>query len=97
MLHNALYAKSDEGYNPQFVTKLLWNYRWEQGHAGQCRARGATPLLMGAVALGMGQTHSPGCLLPEESIRLFLHTVLPPPGPTRPSSRSPTSSSMTVS
>lgn len=27
MLHNALYAKSDEGYNPQFVTKLLWNYR----------------------------------------------------------------------
>ncbi|XP_072212162.1 helicase MOV-10 isoform X1 [Excalfactoria chinensis] len=27
MLHNALYAKSDGGYNPQFVTKLLWNYR----------------------------------------------------------------------
>ncbi|NXD77706.1 SDE3 helicase, partial [Halcyon senegalensis] len=27
MLHNALYKKSSEGYNPQFVTKLLWNYR----------------------------------------------------------------------
>ncbi|XP_030321193.1 helicase MOV-10 [Calypte anna] len=27
MLHNPLYKKSREGYNPQFVTKLLWNYR----------------------------------------------------------------------
>ncbi|KAM4645813.1 LOW QUALITY PROTEIN: helicase MOV-10 [Amazona ochrocephala] len=27
MLHNALYKKSSEGYDPQFVTKLLWNYR----------------------------------------------------------------------
>ncbi|NXS62137.1 SDE3 helicase, partial [Brachypteracias leptosomus] len=27
MLHNPLYTKSSEGYNPQFVTKLLWNYR----------------------------------------------------------------------
>ncbi|KAM6114446.1 LOW QUALITY PROTEIN: helicase MOV-10 [Phoenicopterus ruber ruber] len=27
MLHNPLYKKSSEGYNPQFVTKLLWNYR----------------------------------------------------------------------
>lgn len=54
MLHNALYAKSDGGYNPQFVTKLLWNYRWGQGHAAQCRAQGATPLLMGTTALRMG-------------------------------------------
>ncbi|XP_033925659.1 helicase MOV-10 [Melopsittacus undulatus] len=27
MLHNPLYEKSSGGYNPQFVTKLLWNYR----------------------------------------------------------------------
>ncbi|NWS75650.1 SDE3 helicase, partial [Crotophaga sulcirostris] len=27
MLHNPLYKKSSDGYNPQFVTKLLWNYR----------------------------------------------------------------------
>ncbi|NWI87216.1 SDE3 helicase, partial [Pitta sordida] len=27
MLHNPLYEKSSEGYNTQFVTKLLWNYR----------------------------------------------------------------------
>ncbi|KAM6044388.1 LOW QUALITY PROTEIN: helicase MOV-10 [Chlamydotis macqueenii] len=27
MLHNSLYKKSSGGYNPQFVTKLLWNYR----------------------------------------------------------------------
>ncbi|NXK89922.1 SDE3 helicase, partial [Formicarius rufipectus] len=27
MLHNPLYMKSSGGYNPQFVTKLLWNYR----------------------------------------------------------------------
>ncbi|NXY76275.1 SDE3 helicase, partial [Glareola pratincola] len=27
MLHNSLYEKSSEGYDPQFVTKLLWNYR----------------------------------------------------------------------
>uniref|UniRef100_A0A8B9UU17 RNA helicase n=1 Tax=Anas zonorhyncha TaxID=75864 RepID=A0A8B9UU17_9AVES len=27
MLHNALYKKSSDGYNSQFVTKLLWNYR----------------------------------------------------------------------
>ncbi|NXS14146.1 SDE3 helicase, partial [Neodrepanis coruscans] len=27
MLHNPLYEKSSKGYNPQFVTKLLWNYR----------------------------------------------------------------------
>ncbi|NXC35011.1 SDE3 helicase, partial [Campylorhamphus procurvoides] len=27
MLHNPLYEKSSEGYNSQFVTKLLWNYR----------------------------------------------------------------------
>lgn len=27
MLHNVLYEKSSDGYNPQFVTKLLWNYR----------------------------------------------------------------------
>ncbi|NXV78175.1 SDE3 helicase, partial [Atlantisia rogersi] len=27
MLHNPLYKKSSAGYNPQFVTKLLWNYR----------------------------------------------------------------------
>ncbi|NXD64784.1 SDE3 helicase, partial [Eolophus roseicapillus] len=27
MLHNPLYKKSSEGYDPQFVTKLLWNYR----------------------------------------------------------------------
>ncbi|KAM8988162.1 LOW QUALITY PROTEIN: helicase MOV-10 [Ara ararauna] len=27
MLHNPLYKRSSEGYNPQFVTKLLWNYR----------------------------------------------------------------------
>ncbi|NXE74207.1 SDE3 helicase, partial [Cochlearius cochlearius] len=27
MLHNPLYKKSSGGYNPQFVTKLLWNYR----------------------------------------------------------------------
>ncbi|NWY03235.1 SDE3 helicase, partial [Nothoprocta ornata] len=27
MRHNALYAKADGGYNPCFVTKLLWNYR----------------------------------------------------------------------
>uniref|UniRef100_A0A8C3BIF9 RNA helicase n=1 Tax=Cairina moschata TaxID=8855 RepID=A0A8C3BIF9_CAIMO len=27
MLHNALYKKSSDGYNPHFVTKLLWNYR----------------------------------------------------------------------
>ena len=30
MLHNALYQKSSGGYDPQFVTKLLWNYRWGQ-------------------------------------------------------------------
>lgn len=28
MLHNPLYKKSSGGYDPQFVTKLLWNYRW---------------------------------------------------------------------
>ncbi|XP_056367608.1 helicase MOV-10 [Oenanthe melanoleuca] len=27
MLHNPLYKKSGGGYNPQFITKLLWNYR----------------------------------------------------------------------
>ncbi|NXX14011.1 SDE3 helicase, partial [Podargus strigoides] len=27
MLHNPLYQRSDGGYDPQFVTKLLWNYR----------------------------------------------------------------------
>ncbi|XP_009072773.1 PREDICTED: putative helicase MOV-10, partial [Acanthisitta chloris] len=27
MLHNPLYQKTSRGYNPQFVTKLLWNYR----------------------------------------------------------------------
>ncbi|NXE06609.1 SDE3 helicase, partial [Lophotis ruficrista] len=27
MLHNPLYKKSSGGYNAQFVTKLLWNYR----------------------------------------------------------------------
>ncbi|KAM6295143.1 LOW QUALITY PROTEIN: helicase MOV-10 [Aegotheles albertisi] len=27
MLHNPLYEKSSGGYDPQFVTKLLWNYR----------------------------------------------------------------------
>ncbi|XP_062365435.1 helicase MOV-10 isoform X1 [Cinclus cinclus] len=27
MLHNPLYKKSSGGYNPQFITKLLWNYR----------------------------------------------------------------------
>ncbi|NXV42634.1 SDE3 helicase, partial [Uria aalge] len=27
MLHNPLYKKSSTGYDPQFVTKLLWNYR----------------------------------------------------------------------
>ncbi|NWU92314.1 SDE3 helicase, partial [Upupa epops] len=27
MLHNPLYQKSSRGYDPQFVTKLLWNYR----------------------------------------------------------------------
>ncbi|NXT73720.1 SDE3 helicase, partial [Zapornia atra] len=27
MLHNPLYKKSSAGYDPQFVTKLLWNYR----------------------------------------------------------------------
>ncbi|XP_021395152.2 helicase MOV-10 [Lonchura striata] len=27
MLHNPLYEKSSGGYNPQFITKLLWNYR----------------------------------------------------------------------
>ncbi|XP_008942255.1 PREDICTED: putative helicase MOV-10, partial [Merops nubicus] len=32
MLHNPLYAKGSGGYNPQFVTKLLWNYRWGQSH-----------------------------------------------------------------
>nr|XP_013799018.1 PREDICTED: putative helicase MOV-10 [Apteryx mantelli mantelli] len=28
MRHNPLYAKADGGYDPRFVTKLLWNYRW---------------------------------------------------------------------
>ncbi|NXD43233.1 SDE3 helicase, partial [Copsychus sechellarum] len=27
MLHNPLYQKSGGGYNAQFITKLLWNYR----------------------------------------------------------------------
>ncbi|KAM9268311.1 LOW QUALITY PROTEIN: helicase MOV-10 [Morus bassanus] len=27
MLHNPLYQRSSGGYDPQFVTKLLWNYR----------------------------------------------------------------------
>ncbi|NXC40338.1 SDE3 helicase, partial [Penelope pileata] len=27
MRHNALYARTDGSYDPQFVTKLLWNYR----------------------------------------------------------------------
>ncbi|NXC76784.1 SDE3 helicase, partial [Anhinga anhinga] len=27
MLHNPLYKRSSGGYDPQFVTKLLWNYR----------------------------------------------------------------------
>ncbi|NXY16778.1 SDE3 helicase, partial [Atrichornis clamosus] len=27
MLHNPLYKKSSGGYDPQFITKLLWNYR----------------------------------------------------------------------
>ncbi|XP_025933117.1 putative helicase MOV-10 [Apteryx rowi] len=27
MRHNPLYAKADGGYDPRFVTKLLWNYR----------------------------------------------------------------------
>ncbi|NXJ88725.1 SDE3 helicase, partial [Corythaixoides concolor] len=30
MLHNPLYKKSSGGYDPQFVTKLLWNYRSHQ-------------------------------------------------------------------
>lgn len=34
MLHNALYKKSSDGYNSQFVTKLLWNYRWGWGESG---------------------------------------------------------------
>lgn len=34
MLHNALYKKSSDGYNPHFVTKLLWNYRWGWGESG---------------------------------------------------------------
>lgn len=34
MLHNPLYKKSSGGYDPQFITKLLWNYRWGQG---RCR------------------------------------------------------------
>lgn len=31
MLHNPLYKKSSGGYDAQFITKLLWNYRWGQG------------------------------------------------------------------
>ncbi|NXU69045.1 SDE3 helicase, partial [Horornis vulcanius] len=27
MLHNPLYKKSSGGFDPQFITKLLWNYR----------------------------------------------------------------------
>ncbi|NWI78978.1 SDE3 helicase, partial [Dryoscopus gambensis] len=27
MLHNPLYTRSSGGYDPQFITKLLWNYR----------------------------------------------------------------------
>uniref|UniRef100_A0A8D2NDG8 RNA helicase n=1 Tax=Zonotrichia albicollis TaxID=44394 RepID=A0A8D2NDG8_ZONAL len=27
MLHNPLYQKSSGGYDPRFITKLLWNYR----------------------------------------------------------------------
>lgn len=40
MLHNPLYKKSSGGYNPQFVTKLLWNYRWGWGQHGDGRRQG---------------------------------------------------------
>lgn len=40
MLHNPLYKKSSGGYDPQFVTKLLWNYRWGRGQHGDGRRQG---------------------------------------------------------
>lgn len=40
MLHNPLYKKSSGGYDPQFVTKLLWNYRWGRGQHGDGHRQG---------------------------------------------------------
>lgn len=40
MLHNPLYKKSSGGYDPQFVTKLLWNYRWGWGQHGNRHRQG---------------------------------------------------------
>lgn len=113
MLHNPLYKKSSGGYDPQFITKLLWNYRWEQGWCSK-----------GLSQAGIGERGTPGSLGPLEPrsasagagdgcapavlgagcLRGFwthmaptLGTVLPLPGPTRPYSGSPMSSSMTMS
>lgn len=53
MLHNPLYKKASGGYDPQFITKLLWNYRWGQGW---CR-RGLSPAGIGE----RGSQGAPGC------------------------------------
>ena len=88
MLHNPLYKKSSGGYDPQFVTKLLWNYRWGRGRSAACgSAQDLGARLLGVRCPGGCWGHvasAPG-------------TVLLLPGPTRPSSGSPTSSSTTAS
>lgn len=112
MLHNPLYKKSSTGYDPQFVTKLLWNYRWGQGSTGVGTGRDGAALLSAARCRGCACTPAPAprsWVVPQLVPEMGTHPlswvpgaptwdiVLPLPGPTRPSSGSPTSSSTTAS
>lgn len=97
MLHNPLYKRSSGGYNQQFVTKLLWNYRWGWGQAGM-RDLCLHPRLQQPSASQSQLVRKMGMRpLSWVHVTPTLGTVLPLPGPMRPSSGSPTSSSMTAS